>query len=236
MKIAIMQPYIFPYLGYFQLIAAVDKFIVYDDVNFIKQGWINRNNILLNGQRHLFSLPVENLTSFKKINETRVSSRSYEAWFSKFDKTLQMAYKKAPFFADVYPMVSRMLAGGEASESIAQLCIGAIREVNGYLGIDTVIQPTCAHYGNDSLKAEERVMDICKQEFAAVYVNAIGGQELYSKDVFRERGIGLSFLKSGETEYRQLNHAFVPHLSIIDALMFNSPEAMAEHLKNFELV
>ncbi|HWB93115.1 MAG TPA: WbqC family protein [Puia sp.] len=236
MKIAIMQPYIFPYLGYFQLISAVDKFIVYDDVNFIKQGWINRNNILLNGQGHLFSIPVENLTSFKKINQTKVSLRLYPAWFAKFDKTLQMAYKKAPFFETVYPMVNRILAGGEASESIAHLCTEAIREVKSYLGIGTRMQTTCTHYNNDSLKAEERVLDICKRESATVYINAIGGRELYSNASFKAQGIDLYFIQPGSIEYPQFTNTFVPYLSIIDCLMFNPADKISSMLENYKLI
>lgn len=93
MKIAIMQPYIFPYIGYFQLINAVDKFIIYDDVNYIKQGWINRNKILLNNEDYLFTFPLKNASSYKKINEIELSENLYSKWKIKFFKTLEV-YKK----------------------------------------------------------------------------------------------------------------------------------------------
>ncbi|HTI11068.1 MAG TPA: WbqC family protein [Puia sp.] len=236
MKIAIMQPYIFPYIGYFQLIRAVDKFVVYDDVAFIKQGWINRNNILLNGERHLFSIPVENLTSFKKINETRIAKNLYEKWVGKFARTLEMTYRKAPYFADIYAPVLEVLEAGKNADSIATLCREGIKMVTGYLGIDTTIIDSSAGYGNDDLNAYQRVLDICKKESAGVYINAIGGQELYSRDVFQQHGIELFFLQGNEIRYPQYKHEFVPHLSIIDLLMFNSRETVTQHIQNFNLV
>ena len=72
MKLAIMQPYLFPYLGYFQLIAAVDKFVFYDDVNFIKNGWINRNRLLISGKVNYITIPLSGASSFLKINQVLV--------------------------------------------------------------------------------------------------------------------------------------------------------------------
>src|SRR4051812_42347879 len=101
MRLAIMQPYIFPYIGYFQLIAAVDAFVIYDDVNYIKQGWINRNRILFNGKDLLFTVPLENASSFKKINEVSVHKHLYEGWKVKFGKSLRATYFKAPYFNEI---------------------------------------------------------------------------------------------------------------------------------------
>lgn len=230
-----MQPYIFPYIGYFQLIHAVDKFIIYDDVNFIKQGWINRNNILLNGCGHLFSLPVDNLTSFKKINQVRVSEKTYAGWFSKFEKTLLMAYKKAPYFEEVYALVRDTLGRAGEFESIAGLCVYGIRRVNEYLGIGTVLQDSCTGYENGHLKAQERVLDICKRESATVYINAIGGMELYSKEDFKAKGIDLFFLQPGSIGYGQFNHEYVPYLSIIDCMMFNDKDRINDFLQTYTL-
>ncbi|HEY4062589.1 MAG TPA: WbqC family protein [Puia sp.] len=241
MRLAIMQPYIFPYIGYFQLINSVDKFVIYDDVNFIKQGWINRNNILLNGDRHLFTIPVENLTSFKKINEINLSPGLYEKWLGKFCKTLQAAYKKAPYFEQTWPLIMRVLEAGKEEtakreSSISALCTGGIRLITEYLGIGTLIAGTSSVYHNDSLSSYERVLDICKKEKAHIYINAIGGRELYSKELFKAQGIDLFFLQPGPISYTQYRHEFVPHLSIIDCLMFNSPESMKTHIQNFSLL
>ena len=231
-----MQPYIFPYIGYFQLINSVEKFVIYDDVNFIKQGWINRNNILLNGQRHLFTIPVENLTSFKKINETKISTHLYGKWLGKFEKTVQAAYRKAPFFDEVYPMVLKVLETGKVADNISSLCTASIRTICEYLEIDTVIEETSARYNNDDLNAYYRVLDICRREQADTYINAIGGQELYSKELFRNEGVDLLFLQSNDICYPQFDNEFVPHLSVIDLLMFNPKNSIGEFIQNFNLV
>jgi hypothetical protein len=236
MKLAIMQPYLFPYIGYFQLISAVDKFVVYDDVNFIKQGWINRNNILLNNQRHLFTVPVESITSFKKINEVHISAPLYKKWNSSFKKTLQNAYKKAPCFDTIYPMVTEVLDYGEQSQSISSLCFYGIKKVCDYLNILPVFQETSSVYGNDDLRSAERVLDICKRENAGTYINAIGGMELYSKEQFKEKNIDLYFLQPEPVSYPQFKSDFVSHLSIIDSMMFNSREQLSEMIQQYKLV
>ena len=101
MKLAIMQPYLFPYIGYYQLINSVDKFIIYDDVNFIKQGWLNRNSILVNGKRNLFTVPLENQSSFTKINETLINQKFYPIWKKKFSRQLNKIITK-PHFLKMY--------------------------------------------------------------------------------------------------------------------------------------
>src|SRR5208283_1135183 len=109
MKLAIMQPYLFPYLGYFQLIAAVDKFVLYDDVAFIKQGWVNRNQILLHGKPHLFSVPLQGASSNKTIRDTLVSFHEYPRWKDKFLKTITLAYSKAPQFEPTRSLLSDVI-------------------------------------------------------------------------------------------------------------------------------
>ena len=234
MTLAIMQPYIFPYIGYFQLIHAVDKFVVYDDVNFIKQGWINRNQILLNGKEFLFSIPVAEVSSYKKINEVQVHKRLYDAWKPKFYKSLEQAYSKATFFDETFTLVKDVL--DNECLTIARLATDAIRKISGYLDIDTFIVATSAQYENDSLHGKDRVIDICKKEGANTYVNAAGGAALYSKSFFKNENIQLYFLTTKEVRYQQLTEHFIPDLSIIDVLMFNSKEKINELLKRYELV
>ena len=84
MKLAIMQPYIFPYLGYFQLLNSVDHFVFYDDVNFIKGGWVNRNQLLINNQNKFFTVPLKKIISFTPINEVEIHKKLYPNWRSKF--------------------------------------------------------------------------------------------------------------------------------------------------------
>lgn len=232
--IALMQPYFFPYIGYFQLICAADRFIAYDDVTYIKQGWINRNRILANGAPLLFSVPLSGAGSHKLIREVSINSGLYAVWRNKFFKTLEQYYSKSPQYEQVMPVISKVLAG--EPHQISSLAIHSIKSVCAYLAISTEIVETASHYGNAHLKAEERVIDICRQESAGVYVNPVGGQELYSRENFSKDGIDLRFLKSGEISYKQFQSPFAPWLSIIDVLMFNKPETTRQFLNSYELV
>jgi hypothetical protein len=234
MKIGIMQPYLFPYIGYFQLIKAVDRFIAYDDVTFIKQGWINRNRILANGKPLFFSVPLRNASSNKLIRDVHIDNTSYAGWRKKYFKTLEQYYSKAPQYKNVLPIIMDVFNG--EPEMISALAVRSIKAFCVSLDIKTEILETATHYQNNHLAAEDRVIDICKQEGAPTYVNASGGQELYSYDNFRRNGIELKFLKSGNIFYKQLNCSFVPWLSIIDVLMFNAPEMVQQFINQYVLV
>ncbi|PAC31204.1 WbqC family protein [Flectobacillus sp. BAB-3569] len=232
MKLAIMQPYIFPYIGYFQLIKAVDKFVIYDDVNFINRGWINRNRILVNGKDSLFTIPLKEASQNKLINEIEVNWD--DAWKSKWLKTLEQSYKKAPFFQQVLPIIEQTL--GQEKTIFSEIIVENLKLINAYLDITTEIIPSSAIYQNIELKAQNRILDICLQEKANHYINPIGGIELYQKEVFEEKGIQLNFIKSKPVQYPQLKNDFVPWLSILDVLMFNSVEQIQTFLDSYELV
>lgn len=232
MKIAIMQPYIFPYIGYFQLINAVDKFIIYDDVNFINKGWINRNRILVNGKDSLFTIPLKEASQNKLINSIEVNWDS--AWKSKFLKTIEQSYKKAPYYQQVLPLIEGLL---NTEKSIfSEIIFENLTQVCQYLEIKTEIVPSSSIYHNTHLKAQERIIDICVQEKTDTYINPIGGLELYDKAAFQAIGKELFFIKSKAIRYTQFKNEFVPWLSIIDILMFNSPEHISTLLNDYELV
>jgi len=234
MKIAIMQPYLFPYIGYFQLINAVDKFIFYDDVNFIKQGWINRNNILVNNQKILFSIPIEKISSYKKINLTKVNTNIFNKNKKKLIKTIEQSYKKAPYFSQIIGFIYSVLEMN--SEFISDFAKKSIFEVCNYLKIDTKIINSSSIYNNDSLKSSKRVIDICNKEKVTQYINPIGGRELYSKEDFKRKNIELYFLKTKDIRYKQFKSVFFSNLSIIDVLMFNSKKEVRDMLIKFELI
>ena len=181
MTIAIMQPYLFPYIGYFQLVNAVDKFVIYDDVSFIKQGWINKNKILVNNAAYAFSVPLKNVSSFVHINNTLVDDKMYDHWKKKFFRPEQ-AYGKAPFFKTVVEGIKTVFENNPTS--IARLALSSIDFVCNYLDIKTEIVPTSSVYNNMHLKSENRVIDLCKKENARVYINAAGGIDIYSGDNF----------------------------------------------------
>lgn len=234
MKLAIMQPYFMPYIGYFQLIKIVDKFIFYDDVTFIKQGWINRNQILINNQAKMFSVPLSNASSNILIKDVLISDGAYEKWKKSFLNSILFSYKKAKNYNQISRLIASIL--DEQPENISALAIKSIVEVSRYLNLDTEFQICSEAYSNNQLSGQIRVLDICKNEEATMYVNPIGGMELYSKAAFREYDIDLFFIKANNSIYKQFSGGFIPFLSIIDVLMFNDVDEIHKQLDDFSLV
>jgi len=233
-KLGIMQPYLFPYLGYFQLMRAVDRFVVYDDVAFIKQGWINRNRILISGQPSYFTVPIRHASSFASIRDTLIDDAGQHArWIEKTLKTIDNAYHRAPQFSLVFPLVEGVLM--RPTNRVAELAVASLRAVAGLLEIPVEWVESSARYGNAHLKGEERVLAICRAEGATDYVNAAGGRELYAHDHFKAEGVQLHFIQPRPVEYRQFNHPFVPWLSIVDVLMFNPVETVRAFLSECDL-
>lgn len=232
MKIAIMQPYFFPYIGYFQLINSVDRFIIFDDVNYIKKGWINRNRILLNGSEHLFTLPVKNASQNKYIKEIMLDDPA--KWKSKFTKTLVAAYKKTPNFEPVLKLITNLLDINEYS--LSKFVTNSIKGICSYLNIKTRIVETSSVYNTINLKKDDKIISICKQENAQEYINPIGGKDLYSEKLFRRKGISIKFHLAKEIIYKQNINTFIPNLSIIDMLMYNNHEFIISSLNQYELL
>jgi len=226
-----MQPYFFPYLGYWQLINAVDKFVIYDDVNFIKGGWINRNRILGRGEPLRINLQLHQASSNKLINQVELLGN--RAYIAKQLKTLQACYRKAPCYQEVYPVLEGILTQPEAN--LARYLLGLIRQVCEYLGIGTELLVSSSLAKNNALRGQAKVLEICRILGADWYINAIGGKVLYARQDFATRGIKLSFLSSKASSYPQFNHAFVPQLSIIDVLMFNSRSEVKSRLEDYDL-
>lgn len=230
-----MQPYLFPYIGYFQLINAVDRFVVYDDVNFIKGGWINRNNLLINKKSNLFTVPLDKPSPFALINETQINLNFYENWKIKFLRSVEQSYKKAPFYKEVYGLIENVLENKD-NNLISKLAVNGIKRICEYLQIQTEIVATSEIYSNKQFKAQERVLDICAIEKVSQYINVSGGVALYSKEIFSNNGITLNFIKSNPIIYKQFDNEFVPWLSIIDVLMFNSVEETKNLINQYELI
>ena len=233
MKVAIMQPYIFPYIGYFQLIVAVDKFIFFDDVNFIKKGWVNRNKILINNQAHLITVPLKKASQNILIKDTFISHN--ENWVKKLLINLENNYKKAPYFNDVYSLIKNILE--KNFKTISDLAINSIIEVSNYLEINTNFEVSSQKYMDSiDLKKESRLIEICKKNNATDYINPIGGKEIYTKEYFKIKGLKLKFIEPQINEYKQFNSGFISGLSIIDVLMFNSKEEVKNMLDKYKLV
>jgi hypothetical protein len=231
MKLAIMQPYFLPHLGYYQLIAAVDKFVVYDDVNFIKGGWINRNRILLRGQAHFITAPLLGASPNRKINEIRLAAGS--SWQEKMLKSIAQAYRCAPEFESVFPLLRAVIKF--PAERLADYLFHSLVLLKEFLQLKTELLSSSGRYENENLKGEERVLDICRQENADVYINAPGGRDLYDAAVFRVRGMTLQFLETEPVTYPQSGDSFCPSLSLVDLLMFNARTEVRSLLGRYSL-
>lgn len=227
-----MQPYFFPYLGYWQLINAVDKYVIYDDVNFINRSFINRNYILLKDNPKRINLQLKEASQNKLINEVEISQD--RKWKDDFLKTLSLCYQKAPYYLEVFPIIQGII--NYEDSNLAKYLEHSIREVCKYLSIDTEILLSSAINKDNSLRGQDKILSICQVMGALEYYNAIGGVQLYSQEAFSARGIKLNFLKSHDIHYAQFNENFISRLSIIDVLMFNSKEKVSELLKEYELI
>ena len=231
MKLAIMQPYFFPYIGYFQLIATVDKFVIYDDVNFINKGWINRNNILVNGKAHMITVPLDGASQNKRINEVDILDDN--KWKLRILKTIKQSYSKAPYFDSTCNLIETVFEKNR--KKISVLNIDGILTICEYLDIKTEIIKDSERYKNNHLKGQNRILDICIKEKATSYINPSGGLELYDYTAFQKMGIKLSFSNSELNPYKQFTNDFLPALSILDVLMFNSKDNIKLMLENYKL-
>ncbi|HLK97349.1 MAG TPA: WbqC family protein, partial [Hymenobacter sp.] len=219
-------------IGYMQSMSAVDTFVLYDDVAFINRGWINRNKLLINGQEHLFTVPLKEASQNKRINEVKLADDP--KWRSKLLKTIEQGYRKAPYYGTVMPITEKII--NFTTDSVADLVHNSLVEVNQYLGLTTRLVASSSVYGNVQLKAQERILDICRQEGATRYINPIGGTELYDKPTFSQAGIELNFIKAKRVDYPQFTNDFIPWLSVLDALMFCDVPAVQAMLGAYELV
>ena len=232
MKLAIMQPYFFPYPGYFQLMSAVDEFVVYDNIEFTKKGWINRNRILVNGKDSCITLPLKKDSDFLDIGDRRLAG-TWGAEKTKMLNRIAGAYRKAPQFDLAYPVVEECLSFGETN--LFKFILNSLAAVRDYLGIRTPLTVSSAMPGARELKAEKKIFAICRARKADAYLNPVGGLQLYRKEDFKAEGLDLGFLRPADREYRQYDNAFVPRLSIIDAMMFNSKEELGKMLGAYAL-
>lgn len=230
MKLGIMQPYFFPYIGYWQLINAVDKYVIYDDVNYIKGGWINRNRILLNNKDHFFNAYLRGASPNKLICEVELGD---EVLNKKNLKTLEQAYKRAPYYDCIYPLLEECLQSGVTN--LARYNGNILKVICTYLDINTELVYSSEIEKNNNLKGKEKVIHICKILNADEYINAIGGKALYDKKEFADNGILLHFLSTNDIEYKQFGTDFIKNLSIIDVLMFNPKERVKKYLEMYTL-
>ncbi len=238
MNLAIMQPYFFPYIGYFQAINAVDKYILYSKLNYITEGWINRNRILkVNGEAFFIIVNVVDKSSYKKICEIKLDCN--KKWRKKILHSIYFNYKISPFFEEIYALVEQIV--NYDTEYLYKINEIGIVTICNFLEIDTEIVCDNEKYsdieekllkvdlndysgfpfleGRKPIKKVLRVIEICRREGANIFINAIGGQALYNKSEFASYNIELKFISTENFSYPQNSSYFVPNLSIIDLLM-----------------
>jgi hypothetical protein len=232
MRAAIMQPYILPYVGYFQLIHSVDTFYLFDDVAYINKGWVNRNRILINGAPNYFVLPIEGASQNKTIDTLFFTE---EKWREKLEKTVLMSYKKAPNFERAFELFKSILWFED--RNVSAFLYNSLKEVCAYLEIETTLVQSTSIFENQDLKGQDRILDICSKSQVTTYINPPGGVELYEKSRFEEKGIELLFLKPNLMPYKQIGSApFEPGLSILDLLMNCDHSFLQEQIKNYQFI
>ncbi|MGY4623572.1 WbqC family protein [Bradyrhizobium sp. USDA 4486] len=232
MKLAIMQPYFLPYIGYYQLIAAVDVFVVYDNIKYTKKGWINRNRMLVNGKDVLFSLSLK-----KDSDALDIRDRELAADFDRAKLLNQWrgAYRSAPFFKETFPLLEEIV--GFQDPNLFRYIFNSLRMTCEHLGLKTAFKISSEIPIDHSLKFQDKVLALCEAMGARQYINAIGGLELYDPDAFGARGIEFRALRTRPFPYEQFGQAQVPYLSIVDLLMFNSVAKLREAIAgNYDLV
>ena len=227
MKMAMNQPYFFPYIGYFQLVASVEKFVFCDDFNFIKNGWINRNRVLIDGKVRYITVPLCGASAFKKINEVIIDNKPYSS--TKILESLRHSYSKAPYFKPVSDLLLQTFSGDEYL--VSELAKKSVVNVAQYIGLKTEFVATSSIYNNSELRGTERVLDVCRKEQVDVYYNLPNGKNLYDEKRFRDNGVNVRFIIPNLREYPQFLRSFHPGLSIIDVLMFNSKESTLKMLE-----
>lgn len=232
LRVAIMQPYFLPYIGYFQLASAVDLFVVYDNVKYTKKGWFNRNRMLVNDTDAVFTVPLKHAPDSLDVREREVAD-SFDP--DKLIRRMDAAYRRAPHHEDTMALVEQVLRCPE--RNLFRFLLHSLEATCAHLGLGTELRPSSAVAADHDLTGQDRVLAICEATGAGVYVNAIGGTRLYDRSAFMERGVALWFLETESFEYRQFGGAFVPWLSIVDVLMFNSLDTVRERLEcGYDLV
>ena len=221
---AVMQPYFLPYIGYFQLIAAADTFVLYDNIQYTKKGWVNRNRLLAHGSDKLFSLPLKKDSDFVNVADKCLADTfNREKLLNQFKGN----YQTAPFFDEVLNVLESIISFEEPN--LFKYIRNSLVVILDYLEINTEIIPSSEVPADHSLSGQNRVIAICNAIQATTYLNPVGGKHLYSAESFSDEGIQLQYLQPTLFDYPHFGAPFVPHLSIIDVLMFNSPH-QSRHL------
>lgn len=255
MKLALMQPYFLPYIGAFQLIHSVDKYVFMGYLNYRKDAWYHKNRMIIRNQGPtFFSLKLVSKSSYKSFHEISVDPSRY--WRNKLLKTIEQNYVKTPYYDECISLFRNVINADILP--LDEFNSNSMIEISKFLRIDTVMEQypdeylaiesrlqslVCGSFDSGDNVEEQnidlktrRVLEICKYENATIFNNAIGGVSLYSKEVFESHGIILHFIKTKPFEYKQAWKSFSPNMSILDVLMNCGKEKTIEYLSMYSLV
>lgn len=233
MKTAIMQPYFLPYIGYFQLIQCADKFVIYDNIEYTKKGWINRNRLILNQKEELITLPLKKDSDYLNICKRQISVQ-FENERVKWLRRVEESYRKAPCFHETIEVFRGIMYFDNFN--LFDFIFNSVKQICNYLEIETTIIVSSSLPADPLLKGELKVLNICQLLETSTYINAIGGRELYKKENFANAGIELKFIQTKDFEYNNFSSPFIPRLSILDVMMHLSKDEIKNLLKDgFEL-
>jgi hypothetical protein len=232
MVVACMQPYLLPYLGYWQLLAAADHFVLLDDVHYINRGWINRNRILVGGAEKWLTVPLLKASQNKEIREIDIAPRP--DWQPALERTLSQAYARAPRRDEVLALLGKIFAFPDSG--LCSFLEHSIRVVAAHLGLDPVISRSSEAHPKGDLRGSARILDVCRRLGATTYANLPGGRELYDPAEFLREGIDLRFI---QTDWETLPLAGESHehaFSVLHLLMWNPPEVVSSATRRHRLV
>jgi hypothetical protein len=233
-KLAIMQPYFFPYIGYWQLLRAVDTFILFDDVQYMRPGWINRNRILKPAEGWQYIVVPLQAHSHKELIRN-ILAHDRQNWKEQIIAQLAHYKRKAPYFSVVLELIKATLYS-VTDHRMAYINFAVINNINRALDIKTkvLLSSECNFNYTDVKAAGDWALQISQQMHAQQYINPISGASLYNIGEFRRSGIQLTLLAPNAIKYPQAGQ-FEPSLSIIDVLMFNGIENTKLLLNEFSL-
>ncbi len=239
-----MQPYFFPHIGYFQLIHAVDRFFLYDNLDYSRGGWINRNRILVvRGRPTFLSVPIRGRKITKTIRDTILLEDPH--WRLSLQRSIHTCYSRSPYFRETLQLVEEILF--LETSSLAEINKRCITGVCNHLGVDTEILTDSTPFdalefelrqrpGTDPIRKVTRAIELCRALGADVFINAIGGRALYDKEVFARHGVRVFFVQTRPHTYPQRAATFHPSLSIIDVLMNCGRDGTRRLLGEYDLV
>jgi hypothetical protein len=233
-KLGIMQPYFLPYIGYFQLINMVDEYVLYDNIQFTKKGWIHRNRMLQNGEVEYFTLPLKKDSDYLDIVDRNLTD-DWENEKIKILRKIEANYRKTPQFQQFFPFVKSIF--DYKNKNLFDFIYNSIKMMNEYLEIKTpIIVSSELPSSIKDIKSQDKVLAICKARSATEYINSSGGIELYDINEFKKQNIELKFYKAKEIQYQQFNNIFAPYLSILDVCMFCDKENVFNYLNEYEFL